>query len=189
MRISPRYALRGYRTLTLVNASLTDKALIYLLSNGIALCYFTAAQLLYLLNLHLLFVKKKKSSQILCNLDEVLFEKATLLIKAEVKIWHSESVTLCRPLKSVSPFTFSNPARGTQVSLGESDEGWVHSFYSRMWLTRLGLWAVYTIEPKISHYLFFLYELHTMSGAQITVLKYSLTCSFFRANLQNNDPV
>lgn len=116
-------------------------------------------------------------------------EKATLLIKAEVKIWHSESVTLCRPLKSVSPFTFSNPARGTQVSLGESDEGWVHSFYSRMWLTRLGLWAVYTIEPKISHYLFFLYELHTMSGAQITVLKYLLTCSFFRANLQNNDPV
>lgn len=71
-----------YHTLTLVNASITDKALIHLLSNNIAFCYFMAVQLLYLLNLHLLFVKK--SSQILCNFDQVLFEKASFLIKDEV---------------------------------------------------------------------------------------------------------
>lgn len=109
MKISPRCALCGYHTLTLVNASLTDKALIYLLFSGIAFCYFTATQLLYLLNLHLLFVKKK-SSQILCNFDEVLFEKATFLIKAEVKIWHSELVTALSPFEVSVAFPLLKPS-------------------------------------------------------------------------------
>lgn len=54
--------------------------------------------------------KKKKNSQILCNLDEVLFEKATLLIKAEVKIWHSESVTALSPFEVSVTFHLLKPS-------------------------------------------------------------------------------
>ena len=110
----------GYNALTLVNDRLTDNALVHLLCSIIAFCYFTAEQLLHLLNLHLLLWKK--SSQIFCKFDQIPFEIAAFVIKDEiVKIWHSELVTAAELFEvSFSSRPFSNLSMcGAKLRLGE----------------------------------------------------------------------
>lgn len=69
-----------YSTLTLVNASLTNNALIYLLSNSISFCYFTAVHL----SLETSFVTCKRELTNPLRVDQIPFEITAFLIKDEV---------------------------------------------------------------------------------------------------------